>query len=442
MQNIPYGTPDNLAPAPAQKRPRLYYGWVIVLVSSLADMMSYGGGPASFSVFLKPMSESLGWSRTVMTGAASLQSVGNSIIGLIVGPLLDRHGPRMIMAAGAGVAAVCFVLMGRITEPWQFYILFTTATAFGLHEVGSFITNATVSKWFVRRRGRALAITVLGNDIGVIVMAPFIAFLIESNGWRFAWGALGILIAVVVIPPTLLFMRRSPEDMGLLPDGDAVPVVVEGEPIAHPRPAEPRWTVREAFRERTTWLLVIALNLASMAIGAMLFHQVAFFTDLGLSLQEASFVFAVNRVAAMGSKITFGFVSEHVPVRFCLMVTQLGRAAGILILLIGTVPERVYAFAVVSGLIGNAWGPMQNQLWADYYGRAFIGSIRGALAPFSLISNLGGTLFAAVVYDAVGSYSSAFWIFTVALFVSSAIVFFLKPPGMEPSARDAAATTA
>lgn len=420
-----------------QKRPRFYYGWVIVLVSSLADMMAYGAGPASFSVFLRPMSTSLGWSRTAMTGAATLQSLGNAVVGLVVGPMLDRHGPRAIMTVGAAVAAICFLLMGRITEPWQFYLLFTAGTVLGLHEVGSFVTGATVSKWFLRKRGRALAITVLGNDIGVIIIVPLTALLIESLGWRAAWGILGVLIAVVVIPPTLLFMRRTPEDMGLLPDGETVPSLSESEGQLKSERGldEPRWRVGEALRVRTTWLLVIALNMASMAIGATLYHQVAFFTDIGLSLQEASFVFAVNRVAAMGSKLFFGFVAEHVPVRYCLMSTQLGRAVGFLILLLGTAPERVYAFAIVSGLLSNAWGPLQNQIWADYYGRAFVGTIRGVLAPFHLISNLGGTMFAAVVYDILGSYAAAFWVFTGTMVCSSVIMFYARPPGREPSAR-------
>lgn len=423
----------------AQKRPRFYYGWVIVAVSATADMMAFGAGSASFSVFLQPMSAALGWSRTTLTGAATLQSIANLVVSPVVGPLVDRHGPRMIMVVGAVVAAIAFLLMGNITEPWQFYILFTAGTALGLHEVGPFVSNTTVSKWFVRKRGRALAITVLGNDVGTILIAPLTAYLIQTLDWQTTWGILGVFIAVIVIPPTLLFMRRTPEDMGLLPDGEVVEPTADGQPARSRTADEPRWTVREALHVRTTWLLVIASNLTSMGIGATITHQVAFFTDVGLTLQAASFVFALNRVAAMVGKVAYGLIAEHVPVRYCLMSTQFGGAIGLLILLLGTTQERVYVFAVVSGLLRNAWGPLSNQVWADYYGRAFVGSIRGALAPFNLISTLGGTLFAAIVYDTMGSYVSAFWVFTGTLLLGCVVMFFATPPGREPSARQAEA---
>src|SRR5207248_2065684 len=107
--------------------------------------------------------------------------------------------------------------------------------------------------------------------------------------------------------------------------------------------------------------------------------------DIGLSLSEASFAFVVNRMAAFVGKIIFGFVAERVPVRYCLMVTNLGRVAGFLFLLLGTGTWRVWGFAIVSGLLSNAWGGLQNQIWADYYGRTFLGTIRGTLAPLNFV---------------------------------------------------------
>ncbi len=434
MQEAPAGTPNT--PVATTKKPRFFYGWVIVLVSAIANMTAFGAGQGSFSVFLQPMSAALGWSRTTMTGAATLQSLGNIVVSPIVGPIIDKHGPRMVMVVGATVASVAFLLMGQITEPWQFYVLFTVATALGLQEVGPFITNATVSKWFVRMRGRAIAFTLLGNDVGTILIVPLTAFVIEAAGWGTAWAVLGVMVVVVVIPPTLAFMRRAPEDMGLLPDGDSTPSNPEDRLAAQQRRAnEPKWTVREALHNRTAWLLIIAGNLTGMGIGATITHQVAYFTDIGLTLQAASFVFAINRVAAIVGKLVYGFTAEHVPVRYCLMSTQLGGAIGLLILLLGTTTDRVYVFAVISGLLRNAWGPLSNQIWADYYGRANIGAIRGATAPFNVAASLGGTLFAAVMYDWLGSYTAAFWIFTVTLLMGCVIMFFATPPGREPSSR-------
>ena len=322
------------------KRPRVFYGWVIVAVSAVADMMAFGAGSASFSVFLGPMGAALGWSRTVLTGAVTLQSLGNIVVSPIVGPIIDKHGPRILMVVGSIIACIAFMLMGNVTEPWQFYVLFTMATALGLQEVGPFVTNATVSKWFVRKRGRAIAITVLGNDVGTIVIAPLTAYVIDRAGWGTAWAVLGAMVVIFVVPPVLAFMKRAPEDMGLLPDGDLAPTADNPRPLRSA--TEPRWTVREALRNRTTWLLVIASNLTSMGVSATITHQVAYFTDVGLTLQAASFVFALNRVAAIVGKLSYGFIAEHVPVRYCMMSTQFGGAIGLLILLLGTTTDRVH----------------------------------------------------------------------------------------------------
>lgn len=186
--------------------------------------------------------------------------------------------------------------------------------------------------------------------------------------------------------------------------------------------------MRDALRSPTVWLLVVALNLANLGVFSMMIHQVAYFTDVGFSLQAASLLFALQHCLAVISKLFWGFLAERISVRFWLMGTFVGRLAGFLILLFGTAAERVYLFTIISGLFGGAIASLQSQIWADYYGRAFLGSIRGALAPFSLISSLGGPLFAAFVFDVAGSYDGTFWVFATTLFLGVALLYFAKPP--------------
>lgn len=421
----------------APKRPRFFYGWIIVAVSSLADLVAFSAGNASFGVFLRPMSDSLGWSRTLLSGAATLQSIVNIIISPILGPLVDRYDPRFIMVTGTIVAAMSYNLMGNVTQPWEFYVLYTAATALGLHEVGSFVTNIVVSKWFVRMRGRALAFSSLGNQIGLVFVVPLVAYFVGNSGWRSAWGFLGWGLAILLIPPVVLFMRRTPEDMGLRPDGEPpVQPIPEhsGSALSRPAPSrseEPQWGVRDALRARTTWLLVVATNMWSLAGSAFLVHQLPYFMDVGLSLQAASFVVAFNNLVTIVAKLFWGFAAEQVPPRYCLAACYFLRAAGILVLLIGSGFGRIYLYAVVSGL-GIAFAPLSAQIWADYYGRRSVGAIRGAVAPFNVFSSLGGALFAAVAFDLTGSYEGAFGVFSAALFLGSILVYLAKPPGTPP----------
>lgn len=390
--------------------------------------MSWGAGGASYSIFLKPMSESLGWSRSMLTGAVTLQSLANLIVAPIIGPLIDKYGGRVLIIAGAGIAATAYILMGHVSEPWHFYLLYTTAFALGLHELGAGVTTTVVSKWFVRMRGRAVALSFIGNNVGGTFLPPFTALLIDAFGWRTAWAVLGLLIAMVVIPPTLLFMRRIPEDMGLGPDGDppeASATTSSGSSTV--RRQEPRWRPREALRTRALWMVIVASNLASLYYSSILLHQVAYFSDIGFSLKAASLVFGLQQAVSVPSKLFWGLLAERIPVRFCMVGNYVSGMLALLILLLSGVPERVYLYAILSAF-GSSIGSLQSQIWADYYGRAFLGSIRGIVAPFSLFSSLGGPLFAAFVFDTMGSYSSAFTIYVGTLSVAVVVMFLARPP--------------
>ncbi len=427
-----------MEPSVQRKRPGFYYGWVIVLVSLISDMIAVGMGPATFGVFLRPMSEALGWTRTSITGAVSLQSFANIVVSPAVGWLLDRHGPRAIMVFGAASSGIAFMLLGNIHELWEFYLLYTFASALGIHELGGLVTTTAVAKWFIRHRGRAIAVATLGNSIGGLIVAPLAAFLVDSVGWRSAWGVLGFLIVVVTLPPVIIFMRRSPEDMGLLPDGDSPQETRQSTQTTTQSPSSPvareyQWSLGEALRTRSVWFMILAFNLSSMAVSAVIYHQVAYFTDIGFSVQAASLVLSLNLTCSLVSKLFWGFLSERVEVRLCLIATFLGRAVGMLVLLLGTAPERVYIFAVLYGLLGGAYGTLIPIAWANYYGRSFLGTIRGALTPFSVFSSLAGPLFAAWAFDTLGSYESAFWVFTATLMLAAVAMFFATPPRQRPS---------
>lgn len=428
-----------MEPVATEKRPRFFYGWIIVAVSFLGDGIALGAGNSSFSVFLKPMSDSLGWSRTTFTGAVTVQTLLNLVANPVVGYIVDRYGPKIVMVVGALVAGVCYLLLGKITEPWQFYVLYAAAVALGLHEVGQLVTTATISKWFIRMRGRALAMASAGSSFGQIIFAPLCAFLVVALGWRDAWGVLGVVVMALILPPAILFMRRMPEDMGLRPDGDAVvEAAATGNPRGEQRIADVSWSVKEALRTRTLWTMVLAFNLASVAYSGIIYHLIPYYTDIGFSLQTASLLMALTHVFSMASKLPWGLAAERFPVRYCIMVMLVGRAAGLLSLLLSTSPLRVFGYVVIAGSLSYAMGPLQAQIWADYYGRRFIGSIRGILAPFSLISSLGGPLFAAFIYDRLGSYNGAFSVFVVSLLLAVCVLFFAKPPAPLPAVVSAA----
>ena len=414
-------------PLPGRLR-RIYRGWIVVAAGCLAETIALGAGGSSFSVLLQPMSAGLKWSRTLLTGAVTTQSILNLGTSPIIGTATDRYGPRIVMVAGAAVASVGYLLIGRIVDPIPFYIVFALAGAAGLSACGPLVTETVVAKWFTRQRGRALAITAMGLDFGNIIMVPLTALLIAAVGWQATWMVLGTIIAMVLLPVSTAFMS-SPK-AGDVPED-------EGSP-AQRRSAQTTavWTAREAFFKGSLWKLIVAFNLASVAASALIYHLAAYFLDSGFTLQQASLVLALNRVFAIGSKLIWGFLAERVPVRYCLAGNSLGRATGFLILLLSSDPRRAYLFALVGGLSGNAFGPLQAQILADYYGSANLGAIRGLMAPFGRTSGLLGPLLAAFVWDQTGSYNGAFWVFTLALMMSAVAVLAAKPPKAPVRAAD------
>jgi sugar phosphate permease len=402
---------------------------VIVAVAFLCEMVAFGTGNAAFSVFLKPMSEDLGWNRLLLSGAVTLQAVGNIVVSPVAGWVLDRHGPRMIMVFGATVATICFLLMGSITEPWQFYLLYTSATVLGLNEMGSLVTSTTVAKWFVRKRGRAMSLGSIGLNVGGAVLAPLVALTIAAVGWRQTWSVLGVIVACTVLPAAIFFFRRAPEDMGLLPDGDRPGSEPPARPGERTAANEQQWRLADALRNPTTWIIVAAFNLILVAASAMSQHSVAYLEDTGMSLVEASAMFGASHLVTIGAKLTWGAVSDRFPVRYCLIISSFARIVGLLSLMFATGPARMGGFIIGQG-VGQGMGLLGPKLWADYYGRTFLGTIRGVLQPFSVVASLIGPLFAAYVFDTSGSYNTAFWVIIVCLLFSVVLLWIARPPKM------------
>ena len=208
---------------PAKRKP-IYYGWVIVIVGFLAHIASAFSISSTLSVFLKPLSADLGISR----GTFSLIRSGEILIGAaaapVVGTLMDRYGGRWLMAVGGLISGAGFICLGQARDFTQFMLVRWLLISPGDSFMGSMVVNVSISRWFVRMRGRALAIAGMGHGLAKVCMPVAAATLMLYVGWRGAWVVFGVFALLLVVAPALLFMRRSPEEMGLLPDGGPVGV--------------------------------------------------------------------------------------------------------------------------------------------------------------------------------------------------------------------------
>jgi len=196
-----------------------FYGWNIVGVGFLAHFACAFFLSSTLSVFLKPLTTDLEISRGVFSLLRSGEYLIIGALAPLVGSLLDRHGGRWLMAFGALISGTGLLLLSQVQEFWQFLLIRWALTTVGSAFICHLVINVSISCWFVRKRGRAIAIANLGQGIAKVSIPLITASLFVWLGWRATWGVFGIIILVVVIGPAIVFMRRHPEDLGLTPDG-------------------------------------------------------------------------------------------------------------------------------------------------------------------------------------------------------------------------------
>lgn len=413
-----------------KKITRPFYGWAIVFAAFLIQTVTGGVGSTISAFFLIPMSQALGVGRTAISIGISSRSVASDISSPVIGPILDKHGPRMLLVIGALLSGFAVMALGGVTQYWQYITLSVIVGLVGSAGLGMLIPTTTVSRWFVHRRGRAIAISTAGISVGVALFGPIAQGLISSIGWRWAWVFLGASIWIMVIPVSLAFMKRSPEDMGLMPDGD--------ESRSHslqttsPKPEnEAVWTLSMAAHTRSLWMLLVAYSLGGTAFSGIQVHQVPAILDRFTPLLAAETVFLFG-VTSTISKLIFGFISERIAVQHLIIVCFTGCGLSVLFLSQGSSSEMILAFGVSYGLIRGGYSTLQSIVWAEYFGRSYLGTIRGVFQPVNILSMAAGPLIAGILFDVFNDYNFAFSLFTL-LYLLAAGVMLLAPPPKLPS---------
>ena len=420
---------------------RIFHGWWIVLVAFLASFVSAGVGGYGLGVFLKPMTADLGWTRTQFAWFSPIRAVVMGVTGPLLGPMVDRkQGARILFVAGGLVAGVGIMLMYNVNALLYFYIVMGLVWGFGQALLGgNIISGPIVSKWFVRRRGRAMAIYAMGISGGGVVFVPLNAFLIETIGWRSTWVVLAFIVWILLVPLALVVMRRQPEDIGLLPDGDR-PAANDspGAPLA-PAPMsaaarEVSWTVGLAARTPSLWLLIIAFNLMTMSIGATLLNQFAYLTDKELGVVAVTTAATGFGWVAMLGKVPWGMLAERFEIRYVASSCFTIAGIGLLSLVVATDARVIVLYVLLYGL-GAGGGPvLQNVIWANYYGRQFQGTIRGVFAPLNLLGMGFSPVFATWIRDSTGSYDTAFLVLMGGCLTGAVLILMARAP-VHPSRR-------
>ena len=391
---------------------------------------------STLSVFLKPLTEDLAVSR----GLFSLLRSGEILIGAVlapfVGPIVDRFGGRWLMAGGALVAGVGLVLLSQVGAFWQFLLLRWFLVTVGGVFMCHMVVSVTVARWFVRKRGRAIAIAGLGQGLSKVCIPVVTATLFVWLGWRSTWTIFGVVTLALVVIPALIFMRRSPEEMGLKPDGTDAPdeslasLVSKDEATTarHAAADERIWTWQEVLHTRTFWIICFIYGMANVGIAGLNLHVFAYVTDIGFETIVAATVMSIIASSQLGSTMVWGFVSERMEIRRASMLMFLIQSTGLALALARHQAAALYGGFFFYGIgLGGSW-VLQEIIWATYYGRVSLGMVRGLGILVTHAFGAAGAPFFGFIHDATGSYLPSFVAFIVALVLSAFLSLAVHAP--------------
>ncbi|MBI4308178.1 MAG: MFS transporter [Chloroflexi bacterium] len=409
---------------------RPFYGWWVVSVSFVNNMVHAGAGVTGYGLFLIPMGVELGWSRAAMGAAMTVRTVAGALAGPFAGALADHpQGARLLLVVGGLVGGASLLFLSASTELWQLYLAYGVLWGLGIAIGSELVGSTVVAKWFIKKRSRALAVSTLGLSTGGSAIIPVAHVLIEQVGWRTTWAILGVLTWVLLVPLAAIVVRRQPEDVGLHPDGDAEAVPAE----ATTAKGEVCWTLRSAIRTRTFWSLAAAMTLARIPIQGVLVHFYPYLRDTGFSSVLASGVFTVYTLSLALAKPLWGFGMERWNVRWAIVGQFVGCGTLILALLAtASSPAGIVGFVLLYPLSVGGWAVAEVMLWTTYYGRGFLGSLRGAVYPAMVICTGLGPLLGGLLRDATGSYTSM-WVLFAGAWLGSGVLLALAPRPAKPS---------
>lgn len=407
----------------AQRLP-FYYGWLIVGAQFLAVMAVAGPTTWAFGVFVVPMEEELGWSRGTLFGAVAVRM----LIGVGLMPFMSRlmdkpRWPLILMVSTSVVYATSLMLVAAVQNVFQYYLVFAILGGLGAGGAGGGLYQALVPKWFVTKRGRAVAFGSMGSSLAALTAPLYVGLLVDGLGWRPAWFVTGVIMFVIMVPIAML-VRREPEDIGLLPDGARAPASPRGQPTAA---RDVSFSVGEALRSPTTWLLMAATIIISGSLQGLGSSWINHYQDSGLSSESARLAVSTYGLFAIVGRIVWGLAAERVHIRRVFLFACVVTGLPLLILLNATTLWMAMLYAALAGLSLGGFVSIQALIWADYFGRRNLGAIRAYFATPSLYAAAAGPWWIAFVHDTLGGYEWAYWIMFINWLVAAGLVYLARP---------------
>ncbi len=382
-----------------------FRGWNIVGFTFVMQFITMGLSYYAFSVYLKPLTEALGEDRFWISLTMSIQSVVVALLSPLAARLIADYSLRLVLFVGTVCLAGGFVALSQVTSLWQLYVLFGGVVPVGLVLLGMIPSNLLLANWFDRKRGTAMGISQFGITISATVLVPLVTWLIITYDWQTSFVICGVGALVLLAPLIWLFAIKTPEEVGLHPDG--APVATQVSQTADPRTGS-EWTFFDAIKQLDIWLLTLVAGPCYMGIASVVLSLPAHATDLGLSALEASSIVAVTTFMGASAKIVFGVLADYINKKTAVAIAIVCQAVGVLILIS---VDTYVGLAIAGFFFGLGYGgiaPLWAILLATRFGRAAFATVMGASMPLLTPFNIVGLPVTSWIFETFGSYLPAF----------------------------------
>jgi MFS family permease len=402
------------------------------MVGLVSAIRIVGGGlhQYGFTVFFLPISQDLGLSRAATSLAFSLSRAQGAIEAPLVGYLVDRFGPRPVIVVATLLAGIGYILLSWVDSYTGFLIVYLGVISLAF--VAGFVHSPMVvaNSWFIRQRARAMTVVSAAVPVGGALISPLLAFGVNSMGWRWAALLSGCVFLIVCVPLSL-GVRRSPESMGLLPDGD-LPYDDSGDPASKETNfgdyrTDSDSTAAQAMRTFVFWLLVISMMTRVAAYSTVTVHFVPLMVWKGLSHEESAFLLGAFAFINMVAHFVIGWIADKVNKPMLMSACHLICAVAVLPLIGGASLWQLWLFTTVFTFLDASF-PVVWATVGDFYGRRYFATIRGMMSFFYMWGSFAGPVFAGVVYDRTESYAAVIWgLFAVLSIATFLNIFLIKP---------------
>ena len=466
-------------PAILLRRPfnRLSPNWWIAIAVSMAAFSSVAFFNPVLGALTPPLRDQFGWSTASIGFAITIGTIAGAILTPAVGIILDRRGARELIVAGVAVLAAMMLSLAFIDDVWQLWLAWGVGRAIAVAVIETAVI-VVIANWFIRDRGRAMGLTMVGTRSAMALMPAAIGIALAAAGLREAFIALTLMILLIALLPPLI-IRRRPEDIGLLPDSGRRPIT-RTEPASTPtvanipdpnnadttarsapenpdaaaantpgipdhaataaspsqqdaqktavEGADPEWTVRGAIRTRAFWLLLLGTSMLRIVGGTTNFMFVLHLTQNGIPLETSVFLYPLWAGMGIIGGIIGGELRQRMSVRRALPLIIIFTTTGIIWLMQADALWMAIVFVIWHGLAFGAQLPLNRVSFPDYFGRYSVGRIRSATAPVQLGLNALGPLAAGLAFDQWGNYDRVFLLFILLLATAALSILLAKPP--------------